>query len=76
MCGKALFATPKVVGCKECAFRLYPVVAQKTLTQLQIETLLTKGKTGVIKGFKSKAGKYFDAPLQLTGEGKIEFLRK
>lgn len=76
MCGKALFATPKVVGCKECTFRLSPVVAQKTLTQLQIETLLTKGKTGVIKGFKSKAGKSFDAPLQLTGEGKVEFLRK
>ncbi|MEN3262708.1 DNA topoisomerase 3 [Sodalis endosymbiont of Spalangia cameroni] len=73
MCGEALFASAKVVRCKACTFRLWPQIAGKTLTTTQIETLLTKGKTGVIKGFKSKAGKAFDAPLQLNVEGKVEF---
>uniref|UniRef100_A0A1A9Z2B8 DNA topoisomerase n=1 Tax=Glossina pallidipes TaxID=7398 RepID=A0A1A9Z2B8_GLOPL len=68
MCGEALFASAKVVKCKACTFRLWPQIAGKTLTTTQIETLLTKGKTRVIKGFKSKAGKAFDAPLQLNVE--------
>ncbi|EJX5188395.1 DNA topoisomerase 3 [Salmonella enterica] len=76
MCGNALFATPKVYGCKSCAFRLYPQVAGKTLTLNQVESLLTTGRTAVIKGFKSKAGKAFDAPLQLTAEGKVAFALK
>lgn len=36
--------------------------------------LIEKGKTTVIKGFKSKAGKEFDAALKLDKTtGKIEF---
>ncbi|OSK14536.1 DNA topoisomerase III [Escherichia coli M056] len=76
MCGNALFATPKVYGCKSCGFRLWPQVAGKTLTISQVESLLTTGRTSVIRGFKSKAGKTFDAPLQLTAEGKVAFVFK
>lgn len=76
MCGNGMFATDKVVGCKSCKFRLYPQVANKMLTAPELETLLTTGKTGVIKGFKSKAGKSFDAPLRLTTEGKVAFAFK
>jgi DNA topoisomerase-3 len=67
---------------RECAvrdaegLRLYPQVAGKTLTLNQVESLLTTGRTAVIKGFKSKAGKAFDAPLQLTAEGKVAFVMK
>lgn len=35
--------------------------------------LLTKGKTAVIKGFKSKAGKPFDAGLKFDENYKIVF---
>ncbi|AWK15604.1 DNA topoisomerase 3 [Candidatus Fukatsuia symbiotica] len=73
MCGKPLFTSSKVMGCKACPFRLFPKIAGKTLTATQIEALLMKGKTGVIKGFRSKAGKSFDALLRLNGEGKVEF---
>lgn len=76
MCGKEIFTSPKVYGCKSCAFRIWPQIAGKTLTANQIASLLTTGKTSVIKGFKNKAGKPFDAPLRLTGEGKIEFALK
>lgn len=76
MCGNALFSTTKVYGCKSCTFRIWPQVAGKTLTANQIESLLTTGRTAVIKGFKSKAGKSFDAPLRLSTEGKVEFALK
>ncbi|WP_205621066.1 topoisomerase C-terminal repeat-containing protein [Salsuginibacillus kocurii] len=33
-------------------------VAGKKLTDKQVETLLTKGKTGKIKGFKGKNGSF------------------
>lgn len=76
ICGKEIFTSPKVYGCKSCSFRLWPQIASKTLTENQMVSLLSTGKTGVIKGFKNKAGKPFDASLQLTGEGKVEFALK
>ena len=47
-------------------------VAHKKLTDKQISDLLTKGQTGVIKGFKKKDGGKFDAILKLEN-GKIAF---
>lgn len=75
MCGTDLAVTPRVIGCRGCAFKLYPEVSGKMLTPGQIETLLTKGKTGVLKGFHSKkTGKSFDAALKLNHEAKLEFV--
>ncbi|MNO00161.1 DNA topoisomerase III [compost metagenome] len=65
-----------MVACKACDFRLFPVIAEKALTDGQIEQLLAKGKTGVIKGFKSKSGSAFEAVLRLdktTGKVTFEF---
>ena len=45
----------------------------KKLTEKQIHTLIVKGKTGVIKGFKSKKGSKFDARLKLGPECKAAF---
>lgn len=75
MCGNGLASTSKLIACRNCAFKLYPEIAQKTLTFGQIETLLSQGKTGVLKGFKSKStGKPFDAALRLNHEAKVEFV--
>lgn len=74
MCGGELAITPRVIGCRGCAFKLWPEISKKTLTSGQIETLLTKGKTGVLKGFKSVAGKPFDAALRLDAEGKVKMV--
>lgn len=48
-----------------CTFTLQTVVAQKKLTASQVRELVLKQKTKVIRGFKSKAGKAFDAALVL-----------
>ncbi|MDR5614939.1 topoisomerase C-terminal repeat-containing protein, partial [Arsenophonus sp.] len=77
-CDKALLDKPKLVVCEaQCGFKIWKTVCEKTLTTKQVETLVKKGKTGIIKGFKSKAGKNFDAALILkdktTGAIKFEF---
>ena len=46
-----------------CSFTVNSSIAQKKLTEKQIETLCTKGETGVIKGFISKQQKPFEAML-------------
>ena len=49
-----------------CNFSISETITKKTLTPKQIETLCTKGKTGLLKGFISKLGKPFDAYLTLN----------
>jgi DNA topoisomerase-3 len=51
-----------------CNFNLNETIAKKTLTPKQVETLCTKGKTGLLKGFISKQGKPFEAYLTLGEE--------
>ena len=48
-------------------------VAGKKLSEAQQKALIEKGKTSIIKGFASKAGKKFDAALALE-EGKVRFV--
>lgn len=75
MCGTDLAVTTRVIGCRGCEFKLYPEISGKMLTAGQIEALLTKGKTPVLKGFHSKkTGKSFDAALKLNHEAKVEFV--
>ncbi|AGL03174.1 DNA topoisomerase III [Desulfoscipio gibsoniae] len=77
LCGKAVIEGKKGYGCsgyKEgCKFIIWKEIAGKSITQSQAKTLLKKGKTGIIKGFTSKAGKKFEAALQINN-GKVEFL--
>lgn len=69
-CGKKIFAYPKSYSCESgkngCGFVIWKTIAGKEITQTQAEKLLTKGKSDVIKGFTSKAGKPFDAHLKLN----------
>jgi DNA topoisomerase-1 len=66
-------------GCDQfrqgCTFTVSATVAKKKLTDKQIETLCTKGKTALLKGFTSKMGKPFDAYLVCdeTTEWKTRF---
>lgn len=73
MCGQELKATTKVIGCSACAFKIWPEICGKTLTAGQLNQLLTTGRTGTIKGFTGKSGK-FDASLRLNAEGKSLFV--
>ena len=66
---------PKVAKCKNeaCGLTVFRSIAGKELSDGQLTDLLTKGKTPLIKGFKSKAGKTFDAHVKLDGEYKTAF---
>ncbi len=67
----------KAFGCSRyregCKFAIWKVVAGKRLTERQVQALLTRGATGPLKGFKSKAGKMFAASLKLDSEFKVAF---
>jgi DNA topoisomerase-3 len=48
-------------------------IGGKRLTEKQIHALIGKGKTGLLKGFKSKSGKKFEARLHLDPQWKVAF---
>ena len=66
----------KAFGCirfKEGCRFLIPIEQHgKELTEKQVQALLGKGKTPVIKGFKNEQGESFDAILTLDAEKKIK----
>ncbi|MDD3022097.1 MAG: DNA topoisomerase III [Alphaproteobacteria bacterium] len=73
--GRILFY-PKVAKCSnvDCTLTVFRNKCEKQLTDKQISELLTKGKTGVIKGFKGKTGKTFDASLSLDEQFSTIFV--
>ncbi len=62
----------KFFGCSRfkegCKFTIYAEKGGKKLTPNQIEALCRKGLTNVLKGFKSSAGKTFEARLVCNEE--------
>lgn len=55
-----------------CKFTIWKAIAEKSITASTARVLLRDGKTSLLKGFKSKAGKPFEARLKLA-DGKVEF---
>ncbi len=66
---------PKAAGCNRegCDFVVFRSVLNKTLTETQVTDLITKGKTGPIKGLVGKSGKAFTAALKLDQAFKSVF---
>lgn len=79
LCGGDIVQTPFGYGCANynkdaegsCRFSIGKIAGVK-LKEAQVKQLLTTGKTDVISGFKSKAGKKFEAALKLE-EGHVAF---
>ena len=70
-CGKGTMQFyKKVVKCDNpaCDCHVFREKAGKELINDQLKALLTDGKTGIIKGFKSKQGNSFDAIVKLNPE--------
>ncbi|NDV93380.1 type IA DNA topoisomerase [Dysgonomonas sp. 521] len=65
----------KVAKCnkEDCGLTVFRNKSGKDLTDGQLKDLLTKGKTGTIKGFKSKENKPFDAAVAFDAEYKTIF---
>lgn len=60
-------------GSEDCDFICFKNKSGKTLTDAQITELFIKKKIGLLKGFKSKAGKEFDAFIILDEEFNTKF---
>ncbi|MDG4590723.1 DNA topoisomerase [Enterococcus faecium] len=56
-----------------CKFTLPKRWSQKALTKKNVQDLLSKRETSLIKGFKSKKGSNFSAKLTLNDEMKLAF---
>ena len=65
----------KVVRCDnaECGLPVFRLKANRTLSDDEIKDLLTDGHTKLLKGFKSKQGKSFDAIVAFDGEFNTTF---
>lgn len=77
LCQAEIKDFPKSYSCSRwkegCGFTIWKIVAKKKLSESIVKTLMIKKKTDLIKGFKSKAGRPFEAYLLLNKEGKVEF---
>ena len=75
-CGSPVVETKKSYGCSAwkggCDFAIWKTVAGKRVSESQARQLLDKGKTGKLKGFKSRAGKPFAAALALDDMQKVK----
>lgn len=72
--GRILFY-PKVAKCSnvDCTLTIFRNKCDKQLSDKQIIELVTKRKTGLIKGFKGKNDKAFDASLVLDEQFNVGF---
>jgi len=72
-----VYESLKAFNCSEskgddCDFVIWKMIAGKAITKSIAKTLLTEGKTKLLTGFRSRAGKMFDASLEFK-EGKVSF---
>jgi DNA topoisomerase-3 len=82
-CGSPVVETKKAYSCSAwkssgCDFAIWKQVSGKRLSEAQAKQLLVKGRTGQLKGFRSKAGKPYSAALKLDGDHRVrlEFDRR
>ena len=66
----------KVVRCDnaECGLPVFRLKANRTLSDDEIKELLTDGHTKLLKGFKSKQGKSFDAVIAFDADYNTVFV--
>ncbi|MFN7143419.1 MAG: DNA topoisomerase, partial [Myxococcota bacterium] len=74
-CGKPVRENPVVFTCetgRDCAFVVFKTMSTRKISARMVKQLLKEGRTDIVKGFKSKAGKPFDAALAWR-DGKVQF---
>ncbi len=76
VCKSPIVEGNKGYGCcnwrNGCRFIIWKQVAQRPISADEARTLLEKGVTEPLDGFKSKAGKDFSAKLKIQGD-KVQF---
>ena len=68
-CGSEVVEQPKSYRCsgwqRGCPFVIWKTIAGKRIGARTAQALLREGRSGVLKGFRSKAGKPFEARLKV-----------
>ena len=76
LCGCEVVDQAKSYGCSGwqhgCKFAIWKTIAGKRITARTAQALLKHGRSPLLKGFKSKTGKPFEARLRLEG-GEVRF---
>ncbi|TWU15889.1 DNA topoisomerase 3 [Allorhodopirellula heiligendammensis] len=76
LCGSPVTETAKAYSCSRwregCSLTIWKTIAGKRISAATAKKLIRNGQTTTLKGFKSKAGKTFEAKLKLEG-GKVGF---
>lgn len=75
-CGKPVRKRGPVWTCdtgRDCPFVVFSSMAKRRISERMVKTLLEEGKTPIMKGFKSKKGKPFEAGLCLKDDGGVGF---
>ncbi len=77
ICQSDVMDYPKSYSCSKwkegCKFTIWKIVAKKKLSQTSVSELMISKRTNLIKGFKSKTGKSFDAYLKMDQSGQVSF---
>jgi DNA topoisomerase-3 len=77
VCKADIKSFPKSYSCSRwregCKFTVWKVMAKKKIPEIQVEKLVKLKRSDLIKGFKSKAGKSFEAYLIMNQEGLVTF---
>lgn len=71
-CKGAVIEKFKTYACCDCDFIIWKTIAKRAISKTLVQVLLSKGKSQVLKGFRSKAGNAFSAALELK-DGKVTF---
>lgn len=79
-CGGKVYAGPESYLCersqadtRKCAFKVARQIAGRAIGEAEARALLTDGKTDLLEGFMSRAGRPFAARLSLDPKQKVEF---
>lgn len=76
VCSMAVTEGPKAYSCRtgrDCSFVIFKKVAGRSISKTLVKVLLSGHTSKVLKGFKSKAKKPFEAALKLNEEGRVVF---
>lgn len=68
-----LILYPKVAKCKKCDFLVFRALCGLILSEDQLRTLVSDGKTPLLKGLTAKSGKRFNARLVLNTDFTTSF---
>jgi DNA topoisomerase-3 len=76
LCGSEVIEQEKSFGCSGwrsgCRFAIWKTIAGKRISARTAQALLRRGTSPLLKGFKSKSGRAFDARLRLD-QGQVRF---